>query len=110
MEDGQKLFFDLEKICEFVTYSDSHKTKDVEIIVANGDNYEETGDKFNSKTVRENIISSNQQIDTMRYDLVKTLIMTLMESDIYERGEETGFTLGEQLAINTLMENNMLKM
>ena len=109
MEEIQKPYFDLERICEFITYSDAHKSKDVELIITSGNNIEEDGESFNSKTVRENTISSNPQIDTIRYDLVKMLMLTLIDSNMSERDENEGLTIGEQLALNTLVENKMLK-
>jgi hypothetical protein len=109
MEEICKPCFDLERICDFITYSDTHKIKDVELLITTGDNIEENGERFNSKTVRENTISSNPQIDTIRYDLVKTLMTIIIDSNMSERNEEDGLTIGEQLAINTLIENKMLK-
>ena len=64
-----------------------------------------------SKSVSERTIPSNAQIDTIRYDLVKTLMLRLIDGDVFEGGnvETQSFTFGAQLAITTLKEYKMLK-
>ena len=105
-------YFDLEEICKFVTYSDKNKTIDSETI-SNYDVSENEGSKYSlvSKSVSERTIPSNAQIDTIRYDLVKTLMLRLIDGDVFEGGnvETQSFTFGAQLAITTLKEYKMLK-
>ena len=46
----------------------------------------------------------------MRYDLLKILLLTVIESNVDSTNEDSKFTIGEQLAINTLVKNKMLKL
>ena len=99
--------FNLEEIFNFITYSDRNKVKHTEIITSINHN-PLTNEVEEDKSIRENTISSNSQIDELRYDLVKSLIDKVLSSNMI--GEENEkFTLGEQIAINTLKEFNMLK-
>lgn len=102
-------YFDLHKICEFIQYSDSNKIKETEIIDTIDNSREQSVDERILKTVRDNITSANQQIDTIRYDLVKLLMLTVIESNIDMSDENAIFSVGEQIAINTLVKNKMLK-
>ena len=103
---GRRPHFDLEKICEFITYSDKTKIKETEISSTVDKSQEEISDERIYETVKEVITSANQQIDTMRYDLLKILLLTVIDST----NEDSKFTIGEQLAINTLVKNKMLKL
>lgn len=107
---GRRPHFDLEKICEFITYSDKTKIKETEISSTVDKSQEEISDERIYETVKEVITSANQQIDTMRYDLLKILLLTVIESNVDSTNEDSKFTIGEQLAINTLVKNKMLKL
>lgn len=102
-------YFDLAKICEFIEHSDKHKVKETEIIDTIDNSQEQVPGERILKTVRENIVQSNQQIDNIRYDLIKTLMLIITESQINSDDENAQFNIGEQLAINTLIKNKMLK-
>ena len=103
-------YFDLNKICEFIQYSENHKIKETEIIDTIDNSLEQSDGERILKTVRDTIMASNQQVDNIRYDLVKTLLLTIIESNVDFSNEEDKFTIGEQLAINTLVKNKMLKL
>lgn len=102
-------YFDLHKICEFIQYSDNNKIKETEVIDTIDNSHEQTDGERILKTVRDTITSTNQQIDNIRYDLVKTFILMILESNIDLTNEDETFGLGEQLAINTMIKNKMLK-
>lgn len=102
-------YFDLEEICKFVTYSDKNKTTETETIT-NYDIDEFSKYTVNNKSISEKTIPSNMQIDTIRYDLVKTLMLKLIDEEIFKNEmEEQTFSFGAQLAITTLKEFKMLK-
>lgn len=102
-------YFDLEEICKFVTYSDQNKTTEIETIT-NYDIDEFSKYSVNNKSISERTIPSNMQIDTIRYDLVKTLMLKLIDEEIFKNEmEEQTFSFGAQLAITTLKEFKMLK-
>ncbi len=102
-------YFDLEEICKFVTYSDQNKTTETETIT-NYDIDEFSKYSVNNKSISERTIPSNMQIDTIRYDLVKTLMLKLIDEEIFKNEmEEQTFSFGAQLAITTLKEFKMLK-
>ena len=113
MEVINKPFFNLREICDFIEHSDNNKIKETETLT-NYD-YDEIDGKFQnigSKTIRENIIPSNPQIDSIRYDLVKTLITKILDDNSYsydEKNNEYFFNMGTQIALNTLVEYKMIE-
>lgn len=98
--------FNLDAIFDFITYSDANKIKHIETIT-NIEHNPLSNELEENKSIRENILSSNPQIDELRYDLIKTLIDKVLNSNIVGDNDEK-FTLGEQIAINTLSEYKML--
>ena len=109
-------YFDLAEICKFIEYSDNTKVKETEIII-NTDSFDGSveggiNQVLNNKTVRDNIVSANAQVDNIRYDLVKTLILKILDDTSFLKDKKDGqtyFTTGAQIAVNTLIEYNMLK-
>lgn len=109
-------YFDLTEICKFIEYSDNNRVKETEIII-NTDSFDASSEGginqvLNNKTVRDSIISANAQVDNIRYDLIKALISKIMDDNSYIKDEKDGqtyFTMGAQIAVNTLVEYNMLK-
>ena len=98
---GKFYAFDVNKISEYVNYSDNNKSVEKEIL----DSYE--GGKNISKTIRELSIPGNQQIDNIKYDLVKTFIIQVLTFDENVRDfDELPF--GTKLAINTLIMGGFL--
>lgn len=105
----------LDEITKFIEYSDNNKIKETET-VTNTDNVDTADGGVNkvitNKSVRENIVSSNPQIDNIRYDLIKLLITKVFDESSYivdEKDNETYFGVGTQIALNTLIEYNMIK-
>lgn len=78
MIDGTEYYFNLKKICEFISYRTDKTDKEKEVV----DNYEYDSDstevKLSSKTVRELTSPNNTQYDTIKYDLIKTFIIQLI--------------------------------
>ena len=116
MENNTLPCFNLQEICKFIEYSDNNKVKETEIII-NTDSFDASSNDginqvLNNKTVRDNFITANAQIDNIRYDLVKTLMLKVMDDSSFikdEKDNETYFTMGAQIALNTLIEYNMIK-
>ena len=112
MEINNKPFFNLREICEFIEHSDNNKIKETETLTSY--DYDEMDGKMQtigSKTIRENVIPSNPQIDNIRYDLVKTLITKILDNNTYQYDEEKKeyyFDMGAQIALNTLIEYKMV--
>ena len=98
---GSKYYFDVEKICQYINYSDKTDVKELEIL----DTYEEG--KNVGKTVRELTTPGNAQIDNIKYDLIKTLLIQIIT---YE-GEVVALEdipFGTKLAFNTLIQEGFL--
>lgn len=104
---GKKYYFDLEKIKEIcLTSSNSAGNKEYEISQA----YEADDDgnlKISSKVEHETKIIGNQQNDVIIYDIVKLMIVSLLENG----QEEKNFSLdmGTCLTLNTLIHWGILK-
>ena len=117
MENNIMPCLNLQEICKFIEYSDNNKIKETEIIVNTDSsldilNSEGVNQTISNKSVRDTTISANSQIDNIRYDLIKTLILKLLDDESYIKDEKDGqtyFSMGTQIALNTLIEHNMIK-
>jgi hypothetical protein len=117
MEGNLMPCFNLTEICKFIEYSDNNKVKETEIIVNTDSSFdsltpEPSGQTISNKSVRDSFISANSQVDNIRYDLIKTLILKVIDDESYlkdEKDGETYFSMGTQIALNTLIEYNMIK-
>ena len=99
--NGKKYVFDINKISEFVNYSDKNTSKEIEIL----DNYE--GAKVINKTVRELTTPANAQIDNIKYDLIKTFISVILGyTDVDVAEDELPF--GVAICFNTLINEKFL--
>lgn len=98
-----KLAFDLKKITSFIQ-DDSKLAKETEIL----DSYEidENGvPKLASKSTREAKSNASEQFSTMKYDLIKLLMLAVLNNN----DNENGFSeFGSGVSFNTLLENNFL--
>lgn len=98
---GSKYYFDTERICEYINYSDSTEVKEHEIL----DSYE--NGKPVAKTIRELTTPGNAQIDNIKYDLVKTFLLQILTfEDNVSSLEEVPF--GTRLAFNTMIVKGFL--
>jgi len=102
--NGKYYKLDLEKICNFAVTSEKKPTER-EII----DNYTFTGSerKLDQKTVRE---FQTFSYDNVKYDLIKTLVFTLLAYDIDNNGitDEEELPLGVSICLNTLIADGYL--
>ena len=121
MIDGTEYYFDLKKICEFISYRTDKTDKEKEVV----DNYEYDPDlsevKLSTKIVRELTSPNDTQYDTIKYDLIKTFIIQLITySDKAKLNipEANGFEIpvinvnympiGTRIVFNTLVEEGLL--
>jgi len=121
MIDGTEYYFDLKKICEFISYRTDKTDKEKEVV----DNYEYDSDlsevKLSTKIVRELTSPNDTQYDTIKYDLIKTFIIQLITySDKAKLNipEASGFEIpvinvnympiGTRIVFNTLVEEGLL--
>lgn len=110
--NGKTYAFNLDKICEFINYSDNAKSKETEIIdtydyAAESD--ETTGSKLAAKTVRELTTPGNAQVDNIRYDLLKTLLYQVIGYNEEDSGEVTDLPFGVKVCFNTMINHGFLK-
>lgn len=118
-EDGQEFFFtpdnrkwgvDIEKFTKYCLTSDSEKSKDTE--VTEGYEKSESGDMVQvSKIIREVNSQGNTQNDTIRYDLIKTLLSVILDKKVMNFGsleKETQFDFSFNIAFNTLLKAGII--
>lgn len=102
IEIGDKEYvFDIKKIANFFNYSDANTSKETEIL----DTYEH-GSPI-AKTVRELTTPANAQIDSIKYDLIKTFIVQIIT---YEAPCNNYYDLpfGMKLAVDTMVKEGFL--
>lgn len=108
--DNDCYYFDIERIFQLLNYSESHKTMEREIT----DTYKQEEDEDGishmnaiGKTVREISGQGNTNMDNIKYDLIKTFILKLIDSDIpSDFSKPLSFSM--ELCINTLIEEKIL--
>lgn len=100
--DGKAYYFNIDKIEAFINYSDKATSKETEIL----DSYD-NGTAV-SKTIRELTTPGNQQIDSIRYDLIKTFIIQIITFD-NEINDLNNLTFGMKLAVNTMINFGFLE-
>lgn len=100
----KKYVFDINKIVEFVQYSDKTEVKEREltdVLENNGD-----GLQITSKVVRETCGAGNPQIDNIKYDIVKNLMVELITFEDYAVEE---LPYGLRIVVNTMINEGFLK-
>lgn len=106
----KKYAFDLEKIKNFCLTSDKEKGGEVEVMEV----HEPDGNgvlSLASKTVHEVKGTGNPQNDTIMYDLIKSFVVSLLDTDI--RGTFAQEVVGSmgfstKLAFNTMINMGFL--
>lgn len=105
--NGKRYAFNLEKVKEVcLTASQDSGSNEVEITNV----YETNGDgdyTLASKVEHETKVNKNPQNDMIVYDIVKLLIISLLENDNIE--ETFQYDFGTSLAINTLLSWGILE-
>ena len=116
MIDGTEYYFNLKKICDFISYRTDKMDKEKEVV----DNYEYDSNltevKLSSKIVRELTSPNDTQYDTIKYDLIKTFIIQLITYS--DKAKINDFELpvininympiGTRIVFNTLVEEGIL--
>mgnify|MGYP003311366673 CR=1 FL=1 len=107
---GDKIYaFDVDEIFKFITRSDTGEAKETEIV----NNYEVDSKQIPallSKSIRELTTPGSPQIDNIKYDFIKTLIVELITLDDanlrIDEIDEVPF--GTKLVVNTLIRKGFL--
>lgn len=109
-QDNRKWCVDVEKFTRYCLTSDNEKSKDTEI--TEGYERNESGDMVQvSKIIREVNSQGNMQNDTIRYDLIKTLLSVVLEKKVMNFGsleKETTYDFSFNLAFNTLLKTGII--
>lgn len=93
--------FDVEKMLEFVFKNSKETDTEITETYVNSD-----GEASTQKTVREMKSEVGSTMTTIRYDLLKVFLGTLIETQADENGQ--GVSFGETLVINTLLDNGII--
>jgi len=101
--EGKTYVFDVKKICEFINVSTDSETTEKEIITSFNE-----GGGVDEKSVRELTTPGNPQVDNIRYDLIKMLIIQVLTYDEKDVEIITQMPFGTQLAFLTLINEDFL--
>lgn len=108
--DNRKWGVDIDKFTKLCLTSDNERSKDTEIT----EGYEKTdgGDMVQvTKVIREINSQGNMQNDTIRYDLLKTLLSVILDKKVMNFGsldKETQFDFSFNVAFNTLVKAGII--
>lgn len=108
--DNRKWGVDIDKFTSMCLTSDNERSKDTEIT----EGYEKSdgGDMVQvSKIIREVNSQGNMQNDTIRYDLVKTLLGVLLDKKVMSFGSlenEAQYDFSFNIAFNTLLKAGII--
>ena len=107
MENKFQYVLNLEKIMEFVFANSSFRNTDSEI-TESYNNTPEEGLSLVNKIIREvKQKGDNSTEATIRYDLIKLFITSLLEMPMGEE-DEMFTTIGDTLIVNTMLNENFL--
>lgn len=102
---GEKYYLDIENIVKWCLNSTNNPFKESEI--NEGYDIDENGDlQMISKVVRETKVNLMQD-DTIRYDLIKTLLLPFINGNIFNL-EDININFSYNVLINTLLEKGFL--
>ncbi len=108
--DNRKWGVDIDKFTKLCLTSDTEKSKDTEI--TEGYEKDDNGDMHQvSKIIREVNSQGNIQNDTIRYDLVKTLLSVVLEKKVMSFGtveNELQYDFSFNIAFNTLLNAGII--
>lgn len=108
--DNRKWGVDIDKFTKLCLTSDTEKSKDTEI--TEGYEKDDNGDMRQvSKIIREVNSQGNIQNDTIRYDLVKTLLSVVLEKKVMSFGtveNELQYDFSFNIAFNTLLNAGII--
>lgn len=101
--EGKTYVLDLGAVYDFINFSATHDSKETEIIT----NFT-TGGNVDEKSIRELTTPGNSQIDNIKYDLVKMLIIQVLTYDEKKIESLDSMPFGTQLAFLTLINEGFL--
>lgn len=108
--DNRKWGVDIDKFTRLCLTSDNEKSKDTEI--TEGYEKDENGSMMQvSKIIREVNSQGNMQNDTIRYDLVKTLLSVILDKKMMTFGsleDELKYDFSFNIAFNTLLKAGII--
>lgn len=108
--DNRKWGVDIDKFTKLCLTSDTEKSKDTEI--TEGYEKDDNGDMHQvSKIIREVNSQGNIQNDTIRYDLIKTLLSVVLEKKVMSFGtveNELQYDFSFNIAFNTLLNAGII--
>ena len=108
--DGRKWGVDIDKFTKMCLTSDNEKSKDTEI--TEGYEKDDNGSMTQvSKIIREVNSQGNMQNDTIRYDLIKTLLSVILDKKIMSFGSlenELMYDFSFNIAFNTLLKAGII--
>jgi len=108
--DGRKWGVDIDKFTKMCLTSDNEKSKDTEI--TEGYEKDDNGSMTQvSKIIREVNSQGNMQNDTIRYDLIKTLLSVILDKKIMNFGSlesELMYDFSFNIAFNTLLKAGII--
>jgi hypothetical protein len=109
---GSKYYINIDKYMSyFCDLKASEKEKNTIITMTYGEdsnNYESDKDlTLLSKEVVESKVNTNSQTQTLRYDAMKMLLESLLETE-YDSNGEIVMTPRQKLAFNTLVKSGIL--
>lgn len=99
---GKTYVLDLDSVYDFINFSSTHDSKEKEVVTS----YVEG--KVDEKSVRELTTPGNSQIDNIKYDLVKMLIIQVLTYDEKQVDSLDNMPFGTQLAFLTLINEGFL--
>ena len=106
MADRVKYVLDLENIMRFVFESNTPRDSESEIIETYSIDGESKDMQLASKQLREIKGGDGTQRATIKYDMLKMFIDTLLDLDVSENSQ---WSFGEALIFNTMAENELIK-
>lgn len=101
--EGKKYVFDLEAICDFISFSTKNDSKEKEVITSFTDD-----GKIDEKSVRELTAPSNIQMDNIRYDLAKMMVIQVLTYDEKNIESLDQMPFGTEMAFLTLINEGFL--
>lgn len=109
MNSRENAYFilDIDNIIDFVFDDENERDSDSEITETYVADDEENKIELVNKQVREvKSRKDNSSKETIKYDLIKTFLTILNESDYNESGS---FSLSESIIFNTMLTKNLIK-
>lgn len=101
--------FDINKMAEFVFNEQKTNGQNVEITESFSIDNDGTL-KLTNKTVKETRNPNDNTINTIKYDLLKMFIQTLIDMPSPSSLEEDETSFGEKIIVNTMVNEEFLKL